>query len=396
MTEPTMVPLVDLRAQYREIKDEVLSAIGSALEGMQLFLGENVEAFEHEFAQYCGTRFCVGVGSGTDALILALRSCGVGPGDEVITVANTFIATVEAIHLVGATPVFVDIDPETHTMDPRQIEPAITSCTRAIVPVHLYGKLADMASIVAVAHRYSLAVIEDSCQAHGASHGGRRAGAFGDAGCFSYYFSKNLGAYGEAGSVVTDDPEIAQRVAMLRNHGSPAKYHHNVLGMNSRLDELQAAVLRIKLRYLDRWNEQRRAHAANYNRLLSGIGLQLPTSGHGSDHVYHLYVVRGNHRDEIRQSLEAAGVATGIHYPVPIHLQPAWAAHRYRPASLPVTEAAAREILTLPLYPEMSPAQIEYVCDSLQRCWTDLRVHVAEAGHVPAETFEARPRPRFA
>jgi len=365
--ERDTIPLVDLSAQYQSIKGEILSALSAALDGMNLFLGENVKLFEQEFAEYCGTGHCVGVGSGTDALILALRACGVGPGDEVITVANTFIATVEAIHAVGARPVLVDVDPDTCTLDPTQIEARITSNTRAIVPVHLFGRLADLTSIVDVARRHSLVVVEDACQAHGASEGGRRAGSFGDVGCFSFYFSKNLGAYGEAGAVVTDNPEIAKRVALLRNHGSPSKYQHSVLGVNSRLDELQAAVLRVKLRHLDRWNEQRRAHAATYNRLLGGLELRLPDIPNDSSHVFHLYVVRSDRRDALRVALQAEGVAIGVHYPIPVHLQPAWTAHGYETVSLPVTEALAREILSFPLYPEMTTGQIERVCACVAR-----------------------------
>ncbi len=362
MIEQELIPLVDLRAQYEPIKREILSALSDALDRMNLFLGENVQLFEREFAEYCGTRYCVGVSSGTDALILALQACGVGPGAEVITVANSFIATVEAIHAVGATPVLVDVDADTCTMDPRQFEARITRRTRAVIPVHLYGRLADLSSIVEIARRHSILVVEDACQAHGARDGQRRAGSFGDVGCFSFYFSKNLGAYGEAGAVVTSNPEIAEHVSLLRNHGSRSKYHHTVLATNSRLDELQAAVLRVKLRYLDQWNEQRRANAASYNRLLAGLGLRLPSVPDQPSHVFHLYVVRSNERHALREGLQAAGVATGLHYPVPVHLQPAWSAHGYETVSLPVTEALSREVLTLPLYPEMTITQIERVC----------------------------------
>ena len=380
MIEPMAIPLVDLRAQYETIKDEVLDAIGSTLSGMHLFLGENVAAFEREFAEYCGVEHCVGVGSGTDALILALRAHGIGPGDEVITVANTFIATVEAIHHVGATPVFVDVDPATLTMDPTRIEERITGRTRAIVPVHLYGRLANMPAIMDLARRHALTVVEDACQAHGASLAGRRAGSFGHAACFSFYFSKNLGAYGEAGAVVTNDASIAREVSSLRNHGSLQKYRHAVLGFNSRLDELQAAILRIKLRRLDQWNERRREGAARYTHLLSGTTLQLPSPHQDKEHVYHLYVVQSEQRDALRAELEAAGVGTGIHYPAPIHLQPAWTAHGYEPVSLPVTEEAATTILTLPLYPEMTDAQFEYVCACIERSGEH---HASIPGNMP-------------
>ncbi len=387
MIEQEFIPLVDLRAQYQTIKSEILAALSDTLERMDLFLGENVRLFEQEFAEYCGTRHCIGVGSGTDALILALQACGVGPGDEVITVANTFIATVEAIHAIGATPILVDVDADTGTMDPQQLEARITRKTRAIVPVHLYGRLADLPSIMEIARRHSLLVVEDACQAHGASDGQRRAGSFGDVGCFSFYISKNLGAYGEAGAVVTDNPEIAQRVNLLRNHGSQSKYHHVTLATNSRLDELQAAVLRVKLRYLDQWNEQRRAHAATYKRLLDGLGLDLPSIPSQPSHVFHLYVVRSDRRDDLREGLQAAGVATGLHYPVPVHLQPAWFAHGYETISLPVTETLAREVLSLPLYPEMTPGQIERVCTAVRQVLASPRRHESrvEAGGLAAE-----------
>lgn len=363
--QPPTIPLVDLRVQFHDIRTEVLNAIDDVLSEMRLFLGDNVTAFEREFADYCGVRECVGVGSGTDALVLALRAAGVGAGDEVITVGNTFIATVEAIVLVGATPVLVDIDPDTYTMDPDALAARISSRTRAIVPVHLYGQLADMPRIMRVAQRHGLLVIEDACQAHGAKLAGKRAGSFGDAACFSFYFSKNLGAYGEAGAVLTNNSEVARQIVRIRNHGQTGKYDHQVLGVNSRLDELQAAVLRIKLRHLDDWNDRRRSHATNYNQLLAGTGLVLPSEAPGSRHVYHLYVVRSSNRDSIITGLGEAGVGTGIHYPVPIHLQPAWVAHGFAPVSLPITEAYAREIVSLPLYPELTETEIEFICQQV-------------------------------
>jgi dTDP-4-amino-4,6-dideoxygalactose transaminase len=367
------IPLVDLGAQYQSIKPAVLEAIANILDGMHLFLGEQVTGFEREFADFCGARHCIGVGSGTDALVLALRAAGVGPGDEVLTVSNTFIATVEAIYLVGATPVLVDIDPDTYTMDPHQIEAHLTPKTRAILPVHLYGQLADMERICAIARRHSLVVIEDACQAHGATRRSQRAGTFGDLGCFSFYFSKNLGAYGEAGAVVTNNADLAQAVAQLRNHGSLDKYQHTVLGLNSRLDEIQAAVLRIKLRQLERWNQQRREHAAQYRQLLAASGVTTPIDPGDQSHVYHLFVIRSEHREPLRASLEDAGVATGIHYPVPVHQQPAWTAHGYAPVRLPVTEELTEQILTLPMYPELTNAQIAYVADAVERCLSDFR-----------------------
>jgi dTDP-4-amino-4,6-dideoxygalactose transaminase len=365
--ETRQVPLVDLATQYKTIKRDVLASIEAVLDGMQLFLGENVTAFEREFADYCGARECIGVGSGTDALALALRACGVGPGHEVITVSNTFIATVEAILMVGASPVLVDVAPNTLTLDPSEIERHLTARTRAIVPVHLFGRLADMERIGAIARRHQLAVVEDACQAHGARRNGRRAGSFGQAGCFSFYYSKNLGAYGEAGAVITDDPAIGERLRQLRNHGSTERYHHGEFGVNSRLDEIQAAVLRIKLRFLDQWNAQRRSIAALYDRLLQDSVVQPLPPGESDDHAYHLYVIRTQARDRLKQQLDARGIATGIHYPVPIHQQPAWFAWGLQHLSLPVTEASAKEILSLPIYPELTEADVADICDEI-RC----------------------------
>ncbi len=367
MIETQTIPLVDLKAQYRSIKTDVMAAIESILDGMQLFLGENVVGFEREFADFCGVSDCVGVATGTDALFLALRACGVGPGDEVITVSNTFIATVEAILLAGATPVLVDVDHDTLTIDPRAVAEHVTPRTKAVIPVHLYGRLADMDGINEVARRHGLAVVEDACQAHGATRGGKRAGSFGNAGCFSSYFSKNLGAYGEAGAVVTNDNKIADRVRQLRNHGSTARYYHAEFGTNSRLDEIQAVVLRIKLRHLDRWNNDRRAIAATYDRQLADSGVKPLPAGNGEDHAYHLYVVRTELRDWLRPRLDAVGISTAIHYPVPIHLQPAWATLGLPAVHLPVTEAAANHILSLPMYPELSESHISYICDQVAR-----------------------------
>jgi dTDP-4-amino-4,6-dideoxygalactose transaminase len=355
------IPLVDLRRQYQTIKEEVLAEIGHALDGMQLFLGENVREFESRFAGYCGVEFSIGVGSGTEALHLALRACDIGPGDEVITVSNTFIATVEAIVLVGAQPVFVDIDPDTYNIDPYQIEEKITPKTRAIIPVHLYGHPADMAPVLELAKAYRLKVIEDACQAHGAEYRGQRTGSLGDVGCFSFYFTKNLGAYGEAGMVVTSDPDIAERCRMLRDHGQGAKYHHRIIGLNGRLDEIQAAVLRVKLPHLDEWNERRRGLAQAYNNGLPP-SLIKPREMPWAKHVYHLYVIRTPHRAELQTWLGSKGVATGMHYPIPIHQQEAWQAYYIGDNHLPVTNKLTSEILTLPLYPELSLEEVDYIC----------------------------------
>lgn len=360
------IPFVDLKAQYLPIKDEIRRAWDEVLDSMQLFLGPNVKAFEQEFAQFCGAGHAIGVSDGTDGLQLALLGCGVGSGDEVITVSHTFIATAEAILLIGATPVFVDIDPDTYTMDVTQIESRITPKTRAILPVHLYGQCADMDAINAIAQRHGLVVIEDACQAHGAVYKGRKAGSLGDAAAFSFYFSKNLGAYGEGGMVTTNNPEIAHKVRVLRDHGSEKRYYHDEIGFNGRLDELQAAVLRIKLRHLEAWNDQRRKHAAHYARSLENSQVQLPLKASGNQHVYHLFVIRSQARDELRQLLTEKGIGTGIHYPVPVHLQKACAGLGYGPGSLPVTEAITGQILSLPMYAELTEEQIAQVVAAIR------------------------------
>lgn len=360
------IPLVDLKAQYRPLKAEIERAWAEVLDSMQLFLGPNTRAFEQEFAEYCGVNHAIGVSDGTQALHLALRALDIGPGDEVITVANTFIATLEAICLVGAVPVFVDIDPVTYTMDIAQIESRITPRTRAILPVHLYGQCADMDPILEIARKWNLYVIEDACQAHGAEYKGRKAGSMGTLGAFSFYFSKNLGAYGEGGMVTTQDPDIARRVRILRDHGSERRYEHDSFGLNGRLDELQAAVLRIKLRCLDEWNNRRRENAAIYNTALEGCGVERPVELVGCRHVYHLYVIRTRNRDALRDHLMNKGIGTGIHYPIPCHLQPPYRKYGFGEGSLPVTEAAAREILSLPMYAELTQEQILRVAEEIR------------------------------
>jgi dTDP-4-amino-4,6-dideoxygalactose transaminase len=359
------IPLCDLNAQFRSLKPELMQAIEGVLDSMHLFLGPNTTAFESEFAAYCGARHCVAVASGTDALHLALRAASVGPGDEVITVSHTFIATAEAIQMVDACPVFVDIEPRTFTLDPSQIETRITARTRAILPVHLYGQVADMDPIMDVAARHGLVVIEDAAQAHGAEYRGRRAGSIGHLGCFSFYCSKNLGAYGEAGAVTTSDPELARRLRLLRDHGSQVRYQHLAWGLNSRMDEIQAAILRVKLPYLDRWNAQRQQHAATYDEVLRDTGVERPKLVTDGSHVYYLYVVRSERRDEARARLGQLGIETGIHFPVPIHLQPAARDLGYAEGDLPNTERAAREVLSLPMYPELSREQIASVADAV-------------------------------
>jgi dTDP-4-amino-4,6-dideoxygalactose transaminase len=366
MSSTIQVPLIDLRAHYEPIRHEVEQAITSALENLDLAHGSNVQAFEAEFADYCGSRFAVGVGSGSAALYLALRACGIRAGDEVITVAHTFFATVEAVLLLGAEPVFVDIDPDTYTLDPAQLKMAIGPRTRAIVPVHLYGQMADMDAIMAIARRYGLIVVEDARQAHGALDHGRRAGSIGDAAAFSFNVSRNLAGHGEGGTVTTDSRAIAECVNRLRDHGSTGFYEYEEVGINSRLDDLQAAALRVKLRYLDAWNARRREHADAYAALLQGTArVRLPVVRPDAVHVYNKYVVRIRGRDRMRQALACRGVATDAPYPVPAHCQPATQGVGRRVGDLRVTHACAEEVLSLPMYPELQHAQLEYVTESV-------------------------------
>lgn len=351
------VPFLDLRRQHAPIQDRVEDATMRVLRSGRYVLGPEVAAFESEFARYCGTRHAVALNSGTSALHLALLAAGVGPGDEVITTPLSFVATVSAIHYTGARAVFVDVDPRTCTLDPARVAAAITPRTRAIVPVHLYGRIADMPAIRAVAGR--LPIIEDACQAHGASFQGRRAGSLGDLGCFSFYPSKNLGACGEGGAVTTDDPERAETIRRLRDWGQSGKYRHVLKGFNYRMDELQAAILRVKLERLDAWNAERRQIAATYRRVLAELPLVLPEDAEG--HVYHLFAVRTRGRDDLRRALEATGVETGVHYPVPLHRVPAFAEFSYAEKRYPVAESVADEELSLPLYPGLSAVEVEAV-----------------------------------
>lgn len=360
------IPLVDLRKQYAPLKEEILSSISRILDGMQLFLGENVRAFESEFAAFCGTHYGIGVSDGTAALQIILRAFDIGPGDEVITVPYTFIATAEAIDLAGARPVFVDIEPDTYLMDVAQVEAKITPHTKAILPVHLYGQTVDMDPLRDIASRHGLKVIEDACQAHGAEYKGRRAGSLGEAAAFSFYYSKNLGAYGEGGFITTDDAGLAQKVRMVRDHGSAKRYYHDVVGFNGRLDEIQAAVLRVKLPHLEEWNERRREHARLYGELLKGTAVVTPIECPGNTHVYHLYVIRTPMRDELQAWLKDRGVSTGIHYPVPIHLQRSFDFLQYRSGAFPVSEQVAGEVLSLPMYPEITDEEIDYVVNSIK------------------------------
>jgi len=364
------IPLVNLRKQYDPLKKEILSGIEHVFEGMQLFLGENVQALEKEFAQYCNAQFGIGVSDGTAALQIIMRAMGIGPGDEVITVSHTFIATAEAILLIGAKPVFVDIDPKTYLMDVTQVEAKITPHTKAILPVHLYGQIVDMDPLIELASRYHVRIIEDACQAHGAEYKGRRAGSLGDAAAFSFYYSKNLGAYGEGGFITTNDSELAHRIRMIRDHGSERRYYHDLVGFNGRLDEIQAVVLRVKLPHLDEWNGLRRSHAAYYNQLLQKSPAGIPFECSENRHVYHLYVVRAPRRDELQAWLKSRGIFTGIHYPVPIHLQPAMKSLGYQAGELPVTEKAVNEILSLPMFAELTDEEIQTVASAIKDFYT--------------------------
>ncbi len=396
------VPFVDLKAQHRSIADEVQQAILAVFERSDFILGQDVGLFEEEFAAYCDAKHAVGVDSGTSALELALRALGIGPGDEVITAANTFIATVFAISYTGARPVLVDVDPETCNMDPARIEAAISARTRAIIPVHLYGQPAHMDPILDIARRHNLVVVEDACQAHGARYRGRRTGSIGHAAAFSFYPSKNLGACGDAGMIVTNDEHVAATVRMLREYGQRTKHHHDVQGYNRRLDTLQAAILRVKLRHLDAWKAARRGHARLYGELLaeasaasfspSDRGVVLPVEAEYAESVYHLYVIRVSSptgkevssptgkevsrppvsvsqtgdRNGLMAHLRARGIATGIHYPIPVHLQDACRDLGYAAGSFPVTERYAGQILSLPMYAELTPSAIAYVADAIK------------------------------
>lgn len=355
------IQFVDLAAQYQQIKPEIDAALAKVCARGDFVLGEDVKLFEQEFAAFCQVPHCVAVANGTEALKLALLACGVGPGDEVITCTHTFIATVFAIHQAGAKPVLVDCDPRFYTIDTAAVERAITPRTKAIIPVHLYGQSADMDPLLEVARKHKLLVIEDACQAHGAEYKGRRCGSMGDIAAFSFYPGKNLGAYGDGGAVTTKRADLAERVALLRNHGQKVKYEHMVKGFNSRLDTLQAVVLRIKLRRLEQWNEARRQAAAKYDRLLAGTRLVTPKVAPYAKPVYHLYVVQVPDRAKQQAAFDAANVSHGIHYPIPVHLQPAFAELGYKPGSFPVTEALVPKIISLPMFPEINEAQIGQV-----------------------------------
>jgi dTDP-4-amino-4,6-dideoxygalactose transaminase len=360
------VPFVDLAAQYSGIAEEVTQAIGQVLRKTDFILGNDVACFEEEFAAFCEARYAIGVDSGTSALELALHAYDIGPGDEVITVANTFIATALAISYTGATPVLVDIDPLTYSLDLAQVEAKISPRTKALLPVHLYGHPVDMDAVIAIAQRHNLLVIEDACQAHGARYKGRRVGSLGHAAAFSFYPGKNLGAYGDGGIVVTNDERVRATIRMLREYGQLKKYHHKIRGFNRRLDTLQAAVLRIKLKHLDAWNLARRQHAQRYTQLLADSDLVLPQEASYAQSVWHLYIVRTQERGQLQTHLTQRNIATGIHYPVPIHLQEAYQDLGYRKGDFPVTEHYAEQILSLPMYAELTDSMISHVVESIK------------------------------
>ena len=360
-----MIPFVDLKSQYAVLREEIGVAINSVLDRTQFSLGIETKGFEREFSAYCRVEESVAVNSGTSALHLALLAAGIEPGDEVITVPFTFVGTVAAICYVGARPVFVDIDPVSFTIDPRLIEAAITDRTKAILPVHLYGQPADMDPIMDIARRYGLLVIEDAAQAHGAEYQGRRVGSIGDLGCFSFYPGKNLGAYGEGGMVVTNTSEFAGTVRMLRDWGQQKKYHHILQGYNYRMDEIQAAILRVKLAYLEEWTNCRRTHASVYQARLEGSHVGVPRERPDVRHVYHVFAIRVTERTPIQEELLRQGIQTGIHYPIPVHLQP-WYRDRGEPSmEFPHAEEAAQSVLSLPMYPELLPSQVETVCHAV-------------------------------
>ena len=361
----TTLPFVDLERQYLSIKDEIDTALLESIATADFVLGEELERFEDEFARYCGTRFCVGVGSGTAAIHLALEALGVSPGDEVIVPANTFFASVSPVLKLGATPVLVDCDEKSATIDVEAALAAVGPRTKAVIAVHLYGHPADVDPLAELCAKHSLALVEDACQAHGARYKGRRAGGLGRIAAFSFYPSKNLGALGDGGAVTTDDEELADRIRVLRNLGQSSKYSHVALGWNERLDTIQAAVLRVKLRYLDDWNDRRRRHAAAYEEALAGAGVVTPEAAPWAEHVWHVYATRTPRRERLRAALAAHGIASGIHYPVPLHHQPALEQLGHPRGAFPVTEAASDELLSLPMFPELEPYEIERVAEAV-------------------------------
>lgn len=366
-----MIPLVDVNREHKFLEEEIKQALSRVVGKGDFILGEDVSLFEKEFSCYCETKFAVGVSSGTEALCLSLKALGIGKGDKVITAANTFIATALAVTFVGAAPVLIDADPLTYNIDPDKIRKFLCSRhsknTRAIIPVHLYGHPADMKAILKIAQEYNLKIVEDACQAHGAYYESKRVGGFGAAGCFSFYPAKNLGALGDAGIVVTNKKSIARKICMFRNYGQIKKYHHLIKGSNNRLDTIQAAVLRVKLKYLDKNNQMRRSHAQLYSELLKDSGYILPVEKSDCAHVYHLYVVRVRKRRQLQDYLSQQGISTGIHYPIPIHLSKAYVSLGYKRGDFPITEELSAQIVSLPMFPYLKREEIEQIADCLRR-----------------------------
>lgn len=361
------IHLVDLSAQYADIKPDIDAAITNVVNATAFILGKEVALFEEEFSAYSDAKYCVGLDNGSSALELGLRALGIGKGDEVITPVNSFIASSSAISFIDATPVWVDCDPKTYTIDVSKIKQAITKKTKAIMPVHLYGQAADMDAILQVAKQHKLFVIEDACQAHGARYKGKRVGSFGDFAAFSFYPGKNLGAYGDAGALVTNNKQLYRKVKMMRSYGQSKKYHHEFLAWNRRLDTLQAGILRVKLRHLDAWNKKRQALAHSYSQLLADLPVVLPYEESYSDHVYHLYVIQTKKRDKLKSFLESKGIEVGIHYPIPIHKQRAYKTAKKSPQSFPASEHIAKKLLTLPLYPELSESDVRYITNQIKK-----------------------------
>jgi dTDP-4-amino-4,6-dideoxygalactose transaminase len=360
------VPYLDLKSQYLSLQSDIHEELNKVMESSEFAGGSFVARFEKEFAAFCDCRHAIGVGSGTEALWFSLLALGIGPGDEVITVPNTFIATAEAISFCGAKPVFVDIEEKTYGMDPALLEKAITNKTKAVIPVHIFGHPVHMDPILSIAKEHGLSVIEDACQAHGALYKGKRAGSMGAAGCFSFYPGKNLGAYGEAGAVVTNDPKINAMIRSMRDHGQSKKYYHDVLGWNGRMDGFQGAILSVKLKHLPRWNDQRRRHAHRYTQGLSSLkNVIVPIENKEAQHVYHIYAIRTKDRDTLMQYLQEKGIHCGIHYPIPIHLQKVYSHANHTQGSFPISETCATEFLSLPMYPELTEEQVSYVIDTI-------------------------------
>ena len=361
------VPLVDLKRQYLSIKREIDGAIQEVIDKSAFIMGENVEEFENEFTKFCGVRYGVGTSSGTTALHLALIVCGIKQGDEVITVPYTFIATTEAISYTGAKVVFVDIEDRSYTIDTEKIEQSITERTKAIIPVHLFGQPADMDKIVGIAKKHNLVVIEDACQAHGAEYKGKKVGSLGDIAAFSFYPGKNLGAYGDAGMAVTNNEEFAEKMRLLRNHGRNKRYYHQIEGYNYRLDTIQAAILRVKLRHLEEWTEKRRRNAKLYNKLLKGSGVKTPVEMEYAKHVYHLYVIKTEKREKLYSRLKENGISAAVHYPLPLHLQEAYRYLGWKKGDFPISEACSERLLSLPMFPELTTDEIKKIAGIVER-----------------------------